>query len=116
MELTSLGRTYLATLPASDRHALAMTFKQRRPRAWPALSAEIAAALSSIAAVGNCAASWQPEVVAVAAPPLSTDMAYAVNVSALTAEPVVNRLPPKLLTLRDPIHIALDRSSGGPCP
>jgi DNA-binding IclR family transcriptional regulator len=119
MELTSLGRAYLATLPAPERDALALTFKQRRPRSWPALSAEIAAARSSIEAVGYCAASWQPEVVAVAAPLLTTDMAYAVNVSVLTAEPVetvVKRLAPKLLTLRDQIHIALERSSAGPYP
>ncbi len=119
MELTSLGRAYLATLSASDLLALTATFRRRRERSWDVLNAEIEAALASVKASGFCAASWQPEVIAVAAPLVTSDMAYAVNVSVLTSEPferVVNRLAPKLLTLRDDISIALERATDAASP
>ena len=114
MELTSLGRAYLATLPATDRQVLEAVFKRRRQRTWSVLSAEIDAALASIKESGFCAASWQPEVIAVAAPLVTSNMAYAVNVSVLTTDPfdaVVRRLAPKVLTLRDDIRIALERAT-----
>ncbi len=114
MELTSLGRAYLSTLPTAARDALEAVFRRRRPRSWNELSAEIDAALASIKGAGFCAASWQPEVIAVAAPLITSDMAYAVNVSVLTTDPydeVVHRLAPKLLTLRDDIQFALERAT-----
>jgi DNA-binding IclR family transcriptional regulator len=114
MELTSLGRAYLSTLPASGRNELEAVFRRRRQRSWNDLSAEIDAALASIKGSGFCAASWQPEVIAVAAPLITSDMAYALNVSVLTTDPyeqVVNRLAPKLLTLRDDIKFALERAT-----
>lgn len=40
MELTSLGRAYLSTLPASVRQDLDAVFQRRRQRAWPTLRAE----------------------------------------------------------------------------
>jgi DNA-binding IclR family transcriptional regulator len=119
MELTSLGRAYLSTLQAADRHALEAVFRRRRQRSWGALGAEIEAALSSVQACGYCAASWQPEVVAVAAPLVTSGMAYALNVSVLTTDPfesVVGRLAPKLLTLRDDIGIALQRAADEALP
>jgi len=114
MELTSLGRAYLSTLPASVRQDLDVVFQRRRQRAWPTLRAELEAALVSVQESGWCAASWQPEIIAVAAPLVTADMAYAVNVSLQTADPVdhaVQRLAPKLLTLRDDIRIALERAT-----
>jgi DNA-binding IclR family transcriptional regulator len=114
MELTSLGRAYLATLSEPECQALKAAFRRRRERAWTILSAELDAALTSVRESGFCAASWQPEVIAVAAPLLTSDMAYAVNVSVLTSDPferVVGRLAPKLLTLRDDIGIALERAT-----
>ncbi len=119
MELTSLGRAYLSTLPAPRRQALQLVFRQRRQRSWGALSAEIEAALVSIQELGYCAAAWQPEVVAVAAPLVTSEMTYAVNVSVLTTDPlaaVVKRLAPKLLTLRDDIGIALERAIDAAAP
>lgn len=113
MELTSLGRAYLATLPVTERLDLEAVFKRRRQRTWSALSAELDAALVSIQVSGYCAASWQPEVIALAAPLVTSDLAYAVNVSVLTSDPfdlTVRRLAPKLLTLRDDISIALERA------
>lgn len=114
MELTSLGRAYLSTLQAPKRQALDAVFERRRTRTWPTLRAEIDAALLSIESSGFCAASWQPEIVAVAAPLITADMAYAVNVSVLTTDPidrVVQQLAPQLLTLRDDIQIALERAT-----
>lgn len=119
MELTSLGRAYLSTLPVSARHDLDAIFQRRRQRTWSALSADIDAALVSIKASGFCAASWQPEVVAVAAPLITSEMAYAVNVSVLTTDPVadvVRRLAPKLLILRDDIRLALERATDAASP
>lgn len=119
MELTSLGRAYLATVPQLQRQDLEAIFKQRRQRTWSALSAELEAAYASVHASGFCAASWQPEVIAVAAPLLTPNMAYAVNVSVLTTEPfedVVNRLAPHLLILRDDISIALERARDAALP
>lgn len=119
MELTSLGRAYLATLPAPARQDLEAVLKRRRQWTWSALSVEIDAAVASVKESGYCAASWQPEVIAVAAPLVTSDMAYAVNVSVLTGDPfdqVVRRLAPKLLTLRDEISIALERATVAAAP
>jgi DNA-binding IclR family transcriptional regulator len=114
MELTSLGRAYLSTLPAAGRQALELVFRHRRQRSWSVLSAELEAAFASLHESGFCAASWQPEVIAVAAPLVTSEMTYAVNVSVLTTDPhdeVVSRLAPKLLTLRDDIKFALERAT-----
>jgi DNA-binding IclR family transcriptional regulator len=119
MELTSLGRAYLSTVPAAGRKALELVFRQRRQRSWGTLGHEIEAAMASIHDLGFCAASWQPEVIAVAAPLITSEMAYAVNVSVLTTDPfeeVVKRLAPKLLTLRDDIGIALERAADAAAP
>ncbi len=114
IELTSLGRAYLSTVPRSARQSLEAVFKRRQKRTWGQLSVQIDAALKSVAQFGFCAASWQPEVVAVAAPLVTSDLAYAVNVSLLTTDPfdaVVDRLGPQLLTLRDDMAIALRRAT-----
>lgn len=119
MELTSLGRAYLSTLPTPARAELEAVFRRRRQRSWKDLSADIEAALESIKKSGFCAASWQPEVIAVAAPLITSDMSYAVNVSVLSTDPfdqVVSRLAPKLLTLRDDIGIALQRATDAASP
>jgi DNA-binding IclR family transcriptional regulator len=119
MELTSLGRAYLATVSATDFKTLSAAFRRRRERSWHRLSAEIEAGLASVRASGYCAASWQPEVVAVAAPLLTSDLTYAVNVSVLTTDPfdqVVDRLAPQLLILRDDIRLALERATEAALP
>jgi DNA-binding IclR family transcriptional regulator len=68
MELTSLGRAYLAVAPDAQRAALMAQFAARRQSDWPALEREIARAIDSVRERGYCTASWQPEVVALAAP------------------------------------------------
>lgn len=114
MELTSLGRAYLATIAPAQRAELATVFKRRRQRPWETLRVEIDVAIRQVLMEGWCAASWQPEVVAVAAPLITPDAVYSLNVSVSTTEPtepVARRLAPKLLTLRDDIALALARAA-----
>lgn len=111
MELTSLGRAYLASAPEAKRKALLAHFHQARPAPWRDLGTEISLAIASVAERGFCAASWQPEVVAVATPLVFQGSHYALNVSLSTAEPVddvVAELAPKLLALKKSILHALE--------
>lgn len=113
MELTSLGRAYLSTAPEAARSTLMATFRRRRGSQWPLLKAEIEASLLHVREHGYCAASWQPEVVAVAAPLPTADATFVLNVSLSTAdalELVVPRLAPKLLMLRSELLAALERA------
>src|SRR5690606_7330497 len=64
MELTSLGRAYLAVVDGAQRRTLLGHFRQRRPGDWNRLREELNAAKLSVETKGYCAASWQPEVVA----------------------------------------------------
>ena len=104
MELTSLGRAYLAVAPQARRDALLALFCRRRGERWPLLAAEIEEARLSVREHGYCATSWQPEVVAISVPlplPLSAAI-YSLNVSVLTHETldaVVQRLSGSLLAL-----------------
>lgn len=87
MELTSLGRAYLAVAPVSERRALMALFRGRRPGDWRQLRSEIEEAWLSVEQRGYCAASWQPEVVALAAPVVVPDgPIYVLNVSVSTPE------------------------------
>lgn len=103
MELTSLGRAYLAIAPDAQRRALLSLFKERRGARWPAMRLEIETAMTSVRTLGYCAASWQPEVVAISAPLQSGPAIYCLNVSVATTEgiaDVVQRLSGELLQLR----------------
>ena len=111
MELTSLGRAYLASASEAKRKALLAHFHHARPAPWRDLGTEISLAIASVAERGFCAASWQPEVVAVATPLAFQGSHYALNVSLSTAEPVddvVAELAPKLLALKKSILHALE--------
>ncbi len=68
IELTSLGQAWLAVAPPAQRDALLASFAARRGAQWPALRRQIDGAIDSVHRQGWCAASWQPEVVALAAP------------------------------------------------
>jgi DNA-binding IclR family transcriptional regulator len=99
MELTSLGRAYLAVAPARRRQALLAAFRRRRGPQWPALHREIEGSIAQVHAQGWCAASWLPEVVALAAPVRHASMPLVLNVSVTTSEPVaevLTRLAPIL--------------------
>jgi DNA-binding IclR family transcriptional regulator len=115
MELTSLGRAYLAVAPEARRKALLALFRLRRGAQWPAMAAAIDQAAADIGERGFCAASWQPEVVALAAPLLDDDGVYVLNVSVSTDEPfreVVSQLAGPLLSLRDRVNRVLALSAG----
>lgn len=115
MELTSLGRAHLANATEAKRKALLAHFRQARGAQWRALEADISLAIASVADRGFCAASWQPEVVAVASPIEFQGSQYALNVSLSSAEPfdeVVAELAPKLLALKKSILHALEVAAG----
>ena len=110
MELTSLGRAYLATLAEPERAALMQGFRRRRPAQWPALKAQIQDAIGQVQAQDFCAASWQPEIVALASPLAIDGATYVLNLSLSTTEPmdaVARRLGPTLLALRSQVLAAL---------
>jgi hypothetical protein len=63
-----------------------------------------------------CAAAWQPEVAAVAAPLVMPDAVVVFNVSAFSTEPldrIVDSLAPKLLALRDEVAARLEQHTVG---
>lgn len=111
MELTSLGRAWLAVAPAARREALLAQFAARRGDEWPRLRDDIEAARLDIARQGWCAASWQPEVVALATPLTVPDgPLYVLNVSVTStasAADVERELGAPLLALRDRALAAL---------
>lgn len=82
MELTSLGRAYLAAAPSERRDELLAHFRTRKTKHWGKLSREIAAAIESVQRSGYCSAAWQPEVVAIATPIVVPDWPiYVLNMS-----------------------------------
>ncbi len=68
IELTSLGRAYLAAIGPEEREGIVSHIRSRRTSDWDSLAAEIRQAVNNVASCGYCAASWQPEVVALATP------------------------------------------------
>jgi DNA-binding IclR family transcriptional regulator len=112
MELTSLGRAYLATISAPRRKMLYEVFKARRGRQWSPLLAEIDDSIRSVSESGFCVASWQPEVIALASPIATAATCYSLNVSVSTVESmeaVVEALTIPLLELREAILSAISR-------
>ncbi|MCE1183482.1 MAG: IclR family transcriptional regulator [Rhodocyclales bacterium] len=102
MELTSLGRAYLATLGDTERKRLLGFFRSRRGSQWPEIARAIESAANQIASKGYCAVSWQPEVIALATPLRVYEATYVLNVSTSTSEvmqTVVDRLAPHLMQL-----------------
>ena len=73
MELTSLGRAYLAAAPEPRRNELLALFRARRTQGWSALLREITSAIEDVRQRGYCWACWQPEVVAIATPIVVAD-------------------------------------------
>ncbi|WP_418132052.1 IclR family transcriptional regulator (plasmid) [Variovorax sp. 375MFSha3.1] len=101
MELTSLGRAYLAALAPLHRSQLMQLLSRRRVH-WKSIEAEIKQACADVRETGFCAAAWQPEVVALAAPLKVAGTIYALNVSLSTQESIAAiayELGPSLLDL-----------------
>ncbi|WP_192805182.1 IclR family transcriptional regulator [Noviherbaspirillum aerium] len=111
MELTSLGRAYLAAAPEADRKALLLQFKGRRPTGWRSLEREIVQAIESVRRHGYCVASWQPEVVALATPiVVEGHPVYVLNVSVstqLAPEMISNELSDQLMDLAARVRQAI---------
>ncbi len=103
MELTSLGRAWLAVAADAERHALFSQFRLRRAASWTDLEGDIDAALESVRQHGYCWASWQPQVVALATPLVVKDHpTYVLNMSVtgeVASLEVVERLCGPLLSL-----------------
>jgi DNA-binding IclR family transcriptional regulator len=112
IELTSLGRAYLATTSPARRMALYEVFKARRGTQWRTLLNEIERSIRDVSQSGFCAASWQPEVVALATPIATAEGIYSLNVSVSTVDSmdsVVEALAAPLLDLRRQVTEAWSR-------
>lgn len=112
MELTSLGRAYLATVSAQRRRRYMESFQRRCLGNWRTVLTEVNTAIRQVHTDGYCFASWQPEVVAVAMPLPTAEGVFVLNVSVSTEEPaahVANRLSDPLQKLAANIQGALDR-------
>ena len=111
IELTALGRAWLAVAPEAERAALMARWKKKRPRQWRKLEQKIAEASANVALRGYCVASWQPQVVALAAPLVVPRWPiYVLNASVTTDMPiasVVSALERPLLTLAAQLQEAL---------
>lgn len=107
MELTSLGRAYLAMQPTAEFARLMGAFRNRGRSGWERLAQEIAEAVDDVQRYGYCVASWQPEVIALATPlAIAGHRLLILNFSVRTAaskDSVVSELAPALLRLRDEI-------------
>jgi DNA-binding IclR family transcriptional regulator len=115
MELTSLGRAYLATVAPSKRRALEDVFAQRNGNNWGFIRLAIDEALKSVAERRYCSASWQPEVVALSTPLSSPDGTYVLNVSVSTQDgkdAVERVLAPKLLQLQERVAHDIEKLHG----
>ncbi|WP_377812013.1 IclR family transcriptional regulator [Bradyrhizobium oligotrophicum] len=88
MELTSLGRAYLAGIPDTERDRLMAQFRRRTATATKALIAEVQKSIRCVRRDGYCAVSWQPGVLAVATPIVLDGLpVYAINMSVQDIEP-----------------------------
>lgn len=106
MELTSLGRAWMSQASESMRRALFERFEARRQHGWPAMAAEIDAAIQMVEERGFCWAAWQPQVLALATPlVVPGHPIYVLNMSIADAETIeqaereVERLHQPLLEL-----------------
>lgn len=85
MELTSLGRAWLAAATDAQRQERLAQIKARRAAGWDALECEINEAIADVHLKGYCAASWQPEVVALSVPiVVKNHPIYVINMSVTT--------------------------------
>ncbi|MGE8657144.1 MAG: IclR family transcriptional regulator [Achromobacter sp.] len=114
IELTSLGRAYLATRDAAARAALLAAIRSHyRSASWKPIGAEIERALAKVARDGYCLAAWQPGVIALSTPlALPASQPLVLNFSLSTddsAAAVERQHAPALLALRD--RIAHERES-----
>lgn len=107
MELTSLGRAWLYTVPESQRQLYLEQFKRKRPKDWRALKAQIHESLQSLEDKDYCQASWQAGVLALSTPlnpsPLTPCPVLNISVSQSERDGDVHRLSLILLALKKEI-------------
>lgn len=106
MELTALGRAYLAGAPPDTRLQLLQYFAHTRQTLWHKLEPELRQAISQYASCGYCAASWQPGVTAVATYLSLKGTDFALNISTSFTQDYagsVAQLAPLLLGLKQKI-------------
>ena len=115
IELTSLGRAYLGRLDASERQELLVRLKRAHSAAaWRSISAGIGEALAELGHSGYCWTSWQPNVIALAAPLVIAGRPLALNFSQPSGDTPAQRarlaagLAPRLLALRDRIENGIE--------
>ncbi len=111
IELTALGRAWLAVAPEAERAALTAHWKKKWRARWRKLEQEIAEAAVNVTRKGYCVASWQPQVVAMATPLVAASRpVHVLNVSVTTEAPVtsvVRSLEQPLLTLAAQLRVAI---------
>lgn len=111
IELTSLGRAYLAMISAEQREALYAVFARRYPRKWPSLRAQIERSIASVHARSYCVVSWQPAVLAISTPlQLEGLPVHVLNVSLTDSHPLAvspDELAQHLLALAQDISHAV---------
>jgi len=116
MELTSLGRAYLATQPEAEFTHLMDAFARRGRSGWERLAREITEAVDDVHRNGFCVARWQPEVIALATPlAIPGHRLLVLNFSVRTTasqDSVVSELAAPLLRLRDEITAECVRLEG----
>jgi DNA-binding IclR family transcriptional regulator len=114
IELTALGRAWVAAAACEDRDAFMAQLRLKRRARWRVLKREIDEAVQSVERRGYCVASWQPQVLALAAPIAPEHYAlHVLNVSVTTDEPrsaVIRALEGPLLTLAAEIRNTLNAS------
>jgi DNA-binding IclR family transcriptional regulator len=86
IELTALGRAWLAVAPERERAALVAKWRAKRRKTWSGLDRELTNAAADIAQRGYCSASWQPQVIALACPlEFANRPTHVVNISVTSA-------------------------------
>ncbi len=116
IELTSLGRAWLASAPEESRRVLYDEFAIRR-KDWLQLRRQVDKAIDSVRRQGWCAASWQAEVIAVATPLcLQGTFGHVLNVSVSSSEPIARvsaELSAPLMVLATQVAAEFDLAAHG---
>ena len=112
IELTALGRAWLAVAPEIERKTLLAQLRVKRHKRWRKLETEVGEAAAHVKLNGYCVASWQPQVIALATPLLSAQHPiHVLNVSVTTEEPleaVIRALEQPLLALAAHLRQAIN--------
>jgi DNA-binding IclR family transcriptional regulator len=112
VELTSLGRAYLATLSEENRKPLVAQLLVRQGKHAREVAAAIDAAVGEVRRRGYCRATWQVGIVSIAAPlNVETQPPYVFNISFAVQEfddrRIRDSIAPLLLTLVEQVRQAI---------